>query len=215
MIHMKSNTKNVVAIIVTAVLAALRGSKNGVEMPPASGASVHFGEANVMMTAASLRKLGRAIYQAMRQGKAGLTNLPPHATAQNPVPRQPEDLAKAKAMPARKSDADIAKCLQADAYGDGRYDVISVHLYRQASKPRKATAKAATRQAGKTAKPTRKVVDGHARFTAIEAQQELIRRWMKKQFGIIMPYPKNRAVFNAPKKALEAACLAGGLALPQ
>ena len=210
---MKSNTKNVVAIIVTAVLEALRGSKNGVEMPPASGASVHFGEANVMMTAASLRKLGRAIYQAMRQGKAGLTNLPPHATAQNPVPRQPEDLAKAKAMPARKSDADIARCLQADAYGDGRYDVISVHLYRQASKPRKAKAKAATRQAGKTAKKTtKKVVDGQARFTAMQAYYELMRRMMKK-LGVHMPI-QSRAAFKQPKKVLEAACLAGGLALP-
>lgn len=207
---MKSNT-NMVAIIVTAVLAALRGSKNGVEMPPASGASVHFGEANVMMTAASLRKLGRAIYQAMRQGKAGITNLPKGSKAYNPVPKV--DLDIAMNQPARANDAYIEKRLKCAAYANGNRTIIHEHLLRQASTPKQATAKAATRQAGKTAKPTKKVVDGQARLTAIEAQYELLRRTMKKQ-GTHMPI-RNRAAFSAPKKVLQATCLAGGLALPQ
>ena len=208
--HMKSNT-NMVAIIVTAVLAALRGSKNGVEMPPASGASVHFGEANVMMTAASLRKLGRAIYQAMRQGKAGITNLPKGSKAYNPVPKV--DLDKAMNQPARASDEFIASRLGCAAYANSNRTIIHEHLIRQASTPKQATAKAATRQAGKTAKPTTKVVDGQARFTAMQAYYELMRRMMKK-LGVHMPI-QSRAAFNAPKKVLKAACLAGGLTLPQ
>ena len=210
--HMKSNT-NMVAIIVTAVLAALRGSKNGVEMPPASGASVHFGEANVMMTAASLRKLGRAIYQAMRQGKAGITNLPKGSKAYNPVPKV--DLDKAMNQPARASDEFIASRLGCAAYANSNRTIIHEHLIRQASTPKQATAKAATRQAGKTAKKTTgKVVDGHARFTALEAQYEWMRRWLKREKGIIMPV-QNRAAFEQPNKVLRAACLAGGLTLPQ
>jgi len=221
---MKNKDRELVSMVVQYIMAALTGQmkEEGTMLPPIHGGSrMDFAAKHVWTTVAQIKRFGVSLASLLTKGMLGVGSTS-DGDAKNwnrlPYGKSKADCAAIKT----RSHLQKALALAKPAYDNTPVDennlakvpiqsVLGQALWRQL-KNSFPTAKAATRQAGKTAKPTKKVVDGHARFTAMQAYYELMRRMMKK-LGVHMPV-QSRAAFKQPKKALEAACLAGGLALP-